>query len=193
MQQASEARLALVYLKQCPVPGIGETGSKPSMSKWFINMDGQEIQDSCGDGWLIVLGIRVASGKAFEFERAFAEMDEQSHLKFARSHRRSLPLLQQPPVLIILCIVCIRVQFFVLSRWICLSQARRLHPVPWIAAEFPRDAAVAHPAGGNRIGPDEAKPWHRCRSTQAEKMGEAVPGLVRAGRRAPGGYSAAAR
>ena len=57
-----------------------------------------------GDGWLVVLGIRVASGKAFEFERAFAEMDEQSHLKSACDHRPSQRLLQQPPVLIILCI-----------------------------------------------------------------------------------------
>ena len=67
-----------------------------------------------GDGWLVVLGIRVASGKAFEFERAFAEMDEQSHLKSACDHRPSQRLVQQPPVLIILCILCIHVPFIVL-------------------------------------------------------------------------------
>ncbi len=76
-----------------------------------------------GDGWLVVLGIRVASGKAFEFERAFAEMDEQSHLKSACHHCRSQPFVQQPLVLIILCILRIDVQFIVLldgsapSRW----------------------------------------------------------------------------
>ena len=45
-----------------------------------------------GDGWLIVLGIHKA----------------------ARDHRRSQPLVQQRPVLIILCILCIDVQFMVL-------------------------------------------------------------------------------
>ena len=41
-----------------------------------------------GDGWLVVLDIR----------------------KSARDHRRSQPLVQQRPVLIILCILCIHVQ-----------------------------------------------------------------------------------
>ena len=67
-----------------------------------------------GDGWLVVPGIRVASGQAFAFEPAFAEMEEQSHLKSARDRRRSQRLLQQPPVLIILCILCIDVPFIVL-------------------------------------------------------------------------------
>ena len=31
-----------------------------------------------GDGWLVVLDIRIALGKAFEFENRFAEMDESS-------------------------------------------------------------------------------------------------------------------
>ena len=53
-----------------------------------------------GDRWLVVLAIRFASGKAFEFERAYAEMDKQSHLKSARGRRRSQLLLQQRPVLI---------------------------------------------------------------------------------------------
>ena len=45
-----------------------------------------------GDGWLVFPDI----------------------LKSARDHRPSQPLLQQPPVLIILCILCIDVQFIVL-------------------------------------------------------------------------------
>ncbi len=57
-----------------------------------------------GNGGLVILGIRVASGKAFEFERAFAEMDQQFHLKSTCDHRLSQLLVQQPPVLIILCI-----------------------------------------------------------------------------------------
>ena len=63
-----------------------------------------------GDTWLAVLSIRVASGKEFEFERAFVEMDKQLHLKSACDHRLSRPLVQQPPVLIILCILCIDVE-----------------------------------------------------------------------------------
>ena len=77
-------------------------------------MDAQDAQDFSGDGWLVVPGIRVASGQAFAFEPAFAEMEEQSHLKSAHDRRRSQPLAQQPPVLIILCILCIDVQFIVL-------------------------------------------------------------------------------
>ena len=46
-----------------------------------------------GDGWLIVLGIHKA----------------------ARDHRRSQPLVQQRPVLIILCILCIDVQLWSFS------------------------------------------------------------------------------
>ncbi len=37
-----------------------------------------------GDGWLEVLGIRVASGRAFAFEPGFAEMDEPSHRHASR-------------------------------------------------------------------------------------------------------------
>ena len=50
-----------------------------------------------GDGWLVFPDI----------------------LKSARDHRPSQRLLQQPPVLIILCILCIDVQFDSPSRWIC--------------------------------------------------------------------------
>ena len=77
-------------------------------------MDAQDAQDFSGDGWLVVPGIRVASGQAFAFEPAFAEMEEQSHLKSAHDHRPSQRLVQQPPALIILCILCIDVQFIVL-------------------------------------------------------------------------------
>ena len=37
-----------------------------------------------GDGWLEVLGIRVASGKAFAFEPGFVEKDEPSHRHASR-------------------------------------------------------------------------------------------------------------
>ena len=63
-----------------------------------------------GNGRLVVLGIRVAWDKTFEFEIRFAETDEPFHLKSARDHRRSQPLMQKPPVLIILCILCIEVE-----------------------------------------------------------------------------------
>jgi len=73
-------------------------------------MDAQDAQDFSGDGGLVVPGIRDASGQALAFEPAFAEMGDQSHLKFSRDGRWSQPLAQQPPVLIILCILYIHVQ-----------------------------------------------------------------------------------
>ena len=57
-----------------------------------LNIDAQDAQDFSADGRLAVLDIR----------------------KSARDHRRGQPLMQQPPVLIILCILCIDVQFMVL-------------------------------------------------------------------------------
>ena len=51
-------------------------------------MDGQDAQDFFVDCGLAVLGI----------------------CKSARDHRRSQPLVQQRPILIILCILCIHVQ-----------------------------------------------------------------------------------
>ena len=63
-----------------------------------------DSQDFSGDGWLVSPRIRVASGKAFEFDPEFAEIDEPSRLKSVRDHRRSQALVRQPPVLIILCI-----------------------------------------------------------------------------------------
>ena len=69
-----------------------DTGSKSSMNRLFINIDAQDAQDFSGDGWLVFPDI----------------------LKSARDHRPSQRLLQQPPVLIILCILCIDVQFIVL-------------------------------------------------------------------------------
>ena len=62
------------------------------------------------------------------------------------------------------------------------ARASRPHPLPSPAARFPCDAAAGRPAGGNRMGPADAEPWHRCRSTRVEEMAEAVPGFVRAGR-----------
>ena len=55
-------------------------------------------------------GIRVASGKAIEFERAFAELDKQLNLKSACDHRQNWLLVQEALILLILCILCIDVQ-----------------------------------------------------------------------------------
>ena len=57
-------------------------------------MDAQDAQDFSGDGWLVFPDI----------------------LKSARDHRPSQPLLQQPPVLMILCHRC---SIYSPSRWIC--------------------------------------------------------------------------
>ena len=62
------------------------------------------------------------------------------------------------------------------------ARASRPHPVPWVAAQFPCDAAGSHPVGGNRIGQAGGEPWRRSRLIQVGEMAEAVPGLVRAGR-----------
>ena len=51
-----------------------------------------------------------------------------------------------------------------------------------VPLSFPRDGAPGHPAGGNGMGSDEAESWRLCRSSQVEKMNQAVPSLVRAGR-----------
>ena len=65
------------------------------------------------------------------------------------------------------------------------ARASRPHPVPLAAAELQCDAAGSHPVCGNSIGQAEGEPWRRCRLIQVGEMAEAVPGLVRAGRRAP--------
>ena len=72
-----------------PAAGWREASSKSSMSRLLINIDAQDAQDFSGDGWLVFPDI----------------------LKSARDHCPSQRLLQQPPVLIIL---CIDVQFIVL-------------------------------------------------------------------------------
>ena len=62
------------------------------MGRFLIHIDAQDAQDFSGDGWLVFPDI----------------------LKSARDHRPSQRLLQQPPVLIILGILCIDVPFIVL-------------------------------------------------------------------------------
>ena len=57
----------------------------------------------------------------------------------------------------------------------------RMHP-RCHAAQFPCDGAPSLPAGRNAMGPAEAESRRHCRSTRVEKMAEAVPGRVRAGR-----------
>ena len=62
------------------------------------------------------------------------------------------------------------------------ARASRPHAIPLRAAQFPRDAAPGHPAGGHGMGPAEAESWRRCRSARMKQMAQAVPRLVRAGR-----------
>ena len=62
------------------------------------------------------------------------------------------------------------------------ARASRPHPVPLAAAELQCDAAGSHPVGGNSSGQAVGEPWRRSRLIQVGEMGEAVPGLVRAGR-----------
>ena len=168
------------------------------MGRFLIHIDAQDAQDFSGDGWLVFPDI----------------------LKSARDHCPSQRLLQQPPVLIVL---CIDVPFIVLldgsaqsrgagaraRRQTGVSQrgqagfqrsrppdtphltigtthpgarASRPHAVPSVAAQFPCDVAADRPAGGNRMGPDEAEAGRRCRLIPVEEMAEAAGGFVRAGR-----------
>ena len=62
------------------------------------------------------------------------------------------------------------------------ARASRPHAVPLRSAQFPRDGAPGHPAGGNAIGPAEAESWRRCRLTRVVQVAESVPRRVRAGR-----------
>ncbi|MCY3758049.1 MAG: hypothetical protein OXG96_10030, partial [Acidobacteria bacterium] len=62
------------------------------------------------------------------------------------------------------------------------ARASRPHALPSRAAQFPCDGAPGHPAGGNGMDSAEAEPGRRCRSTRVEKLAEAVPRRVRAGR-----------
>ena len=109
--------------------------------------------------------------------------------------------------LIILCILCIDVQFIVLLDGSAQSRgagarlagkrefpkgdrpafrevARRIPStaVPSVAAQFPCDVAADRPAGENRMGPAEAEAGRRCRLIPVEEMAEAAGGFVRAGR-----------
>ena len=69
------------------------------------------------------------------------------------------------------------------------ARASRPHPLRWVAARFPRDAAPGHPAAGNPMGSAEAESWRGCRSSRVEEMGEALPVLCGRDARAPGGAS----
>ena len=66
------------------------------------------------------------------------------------------------------------------------ARASRPHSLRWVAAQFPRDAAPVHPAGGNGLGSAEAESWRRCRSSRVEERGEAVPVFCGRDARAPG-------
>ena len=62
--------------------------------------------------------------RIFSGEGGLAVLDIR---KSAHLHRRSLPLVQQPPILIILCILCIHVQK--LGREDLLFDPRMIRPV----------------------------------------------------------------
>ena len=71
-------------LKQTPAPG----GWKPVHSQARVDFLFTSMHRMHrifpGDGWLVVLDIRVASGQAFAFESRFAEMGEPSHRHASR-------------------------------------------------------------------------------------------------------------
>ena len=102
-----------------------------------------------GDGWLVFPDI----------------------LKSARDHRRSQRLLQQPPVLIILCILCIDVQFIVLLDGSAQSDKR----------EFPKGDRPAFREVARRIPP----PHHRDDTAPRERGRIAVPSGLRCCSRPP--------
>ena len=62
------------------------------------------------------------------------------------------------------------------------ARASRPHPLRWVAARFPRDAAPGHPAGGNPMGSAEVESWRRCRSSLGGRDGRGCASVVRAGR-----------
>ena len=47
------------------------------------------------------------------------------------------------------------------------ARASRPHAVPIRAAQIPCDGVAGHAAGENAMGPAEAAPWRRCRSSRA--------------------------
>ena len=51
-----------------------------------------------------------------------------------------------------------------------------------LSLSFPVMRHPGYTAGENRMGPAEVEPWCRCRSIRVEEMGEAMQGIVRAGR-----------
>ena len=90
-----------------------------------------------GDGWLEVLGIRVASGKAFAFEPGFVEKDEPSHRHASRvtgaSQRVQVDFRRiRPP----------DTPQRTIGTTPPGARASRPHAVPWIAAQFSCDVAA---------------------------------------------------
>ncbi len=56
-----------------------------------------------------------------------------------------------------------------------------INPVPWVAAQFPCDAAPGHPVGGNRMDRPKQSPG-AVAGRAGWRRWNVVPGLVRAGR-----------
>ena len=50
------------------------------------------------------------------------------------------------------------------------------------AAELRCESAGSHPVAGHRVSQTEGEQWCRSRLIEVGEMGEALPGLVRAGR-----------
>ena len=112
------------------------------MGRFLIHIDAQDAQDFSGDGWLVFPDI----------------------LKSAHDHRPSPRLLQQPPVLIILCILCIDVQFIVLLDGSAQSRGAGARLAG--KREFPkgdRRLSEKSPAGYPPPHHRDDTPWERGR------------------------------
>ena len=151
-------------LKQTPAPG----GWKPVHSQAWVDCLLTSMHRMhrifSGDGWLVFPDI----------------------LKSAHDHRPSQRLLQQPPVLIILCILCIDVQFIVLLDGSAQSRGAGARLAG--KREFPKGDRPAFREVARRIPPTSPSGRHprergrpaRTVSLDARGMG---PAEAEAGRR----------
>ena len=66
------------------MPGVGKPVQRQARVDFLFTSMHRMHRIFPGDGWLVVLDIRVASGQAFAFESRFAEMGEPSHRHASR-------------------------------------------------------------------------------------------------------------
>ena len=69
------------------------------------------------------------------------------------------------------------------------ARASRPHTVPWVAAQFPRDAAAGHPAGGNRMARPKQSPGAVAGRSGWRRWARLCQDLCGRDARAPGGAS----